>query len=185
MYLRRRRRGFSGIVQDLSSAITRQEGANPSYNNPGNLRAGPGQTGTSPNGIAIFPDFATGEAALERQVQLNIDRGLTLSQFFAGRGAPGDPNYYGGYAPAADRNQPNVYTQHVSEWTGIDPSIPLNQVSGASPTIGTPSPASGDSSSDPLLSDLMPDSFSVGDVSPLVIGIAAGLAILAVVMARS
>lgn len=114
-------RGLGGTVQDLAAAIARQEGANPAYNNPGNLRAGPGQVGTSPNGIAIFPDAATGEAALERQVQLNINRGLTLEEFFAGK-----PGVYAGYAPAADSNQPNVYAAHVSQWTGLPTDVPLN-----------------------------------------------------------
>lgn len=116
-------RGLGGIVQDLAAAITRQEGANPAYNNPGNLRAGPGMVGTSPNGIAIFPDYATGEAALENQIQLNINRGLTLSEFFGGK-----PGVYPGYAPAADANQPNVYTTNVSTWTGLPANVPLNSL---------------------------------------------------------
>lgn len=115
-------------MQDLSAAIARQEGANPAYNNPGNLRSGPGQVGTSPGGFAIFPDYATGEAALENQVQLNINRGLTLSEFFGGK-----PGVYAGYAPAADSNQPNVYTTNVSAWTNLPADVPLNQLgSGAS-----------------------------------------------------
>ncbi len=117
------RRGMGGLVQDLAAAITRQEGANPAYNNPGNLRAGPGQTGTSANGIAIFPDAATGEAALERQIQLNINRGVTLQEFFAGK-----PGVYAGYAPSADSNRPDVYASNVSTWAGIPADIPLNQL---------------------------------------------------------
>lgn len=124
------RRGMGGIAQDLAAAITRQEGANPAYNNPGNLRAGPGQTGTSPNGIAIFPDAATGQAALEHQIQLNIGRGLTLEEFFAGK-----PGVYAGYAPAADANQPNVYAAHVSTWAGIPTDVPLNQIDAGSVAV--------------------------------------------------
>ncbi len=115
--------GVGSLVTDISAGITRQENANPAFNNPGNLRAGPGQTGTSANGIAIFPDWSTGEAALERQVQLNIDRGLTLSEFFGGK-----PGVYPGYAPAADSNQPNIYTAHVSSWEGIPADVPLSQL---------------------------------------------------------
>jgi hypothetical protein len=120
--------GASDLVSQLASAITRQENANPAWNNPGALRAGPGMIGTAANGIAIFPDFATGEAALERQIQLNINRGLTLQEFFAGK-----PGVYGGYAPAADSNRPYEYAANVAGWAGIDSTVPLNQLaSGAS-----------------------------------------------------
>ena len=132
-------RGMSGIVQDLASAIARQENANPAYNNPGALRAGPGQIGTSASGFAIFPDYATGEAALENQIQLNIGRGLTLQQFFAGqRDASGNviPGGYPGYAPAADANQPNVYAQNVAAWAGIPANVPMNQL-GVAPSLDT------------------------------------------------
>ena len=141
-------RGLGGIVQDLAAAIARQEGANAAYNNPGNLRAGPGQVGTSPNGIAIFPDYATGEAALERQVQLNINRGLTLDEFFGGK-----PGVYAGYAPSADSNRPELYASNVSQWTGLPADVPLNTLSsGASGTWD----AGGLDTADLGLSDLMP-----------------------------
>ena len=52
-------------------------------NNPGNLRSGPGQIGTS-NGFAVFPDVATGYAALDSQIDYNVSLGLNLDQFFAG-----------------------------------------------------------------------------------------------------
>ena len=164
MYLRRGLGQSSSLVSQLAAAITRQEAANPAYNNPGNLRAGPGQVGTSPNGIAIFPDMATGEAALENQVQLNINRGLTLEEFFAGK-----PGVYAGYAPAADANQPNIYTANVSQWTGIPADVPLN-------TLG-----SGGASSDLSAIDLsaVADSFSNLDSSTWVW---AGVALLGAVV---
>lgn len=98
-------------------------------NNPGNLRSGPGQTGTDPNGYAIFPDVATGTAALYNQVNLNISRGLSLNTFFAGqRDASGNllPGGYPGYAPAADNNVPSQYAATVAGWLGIDPSASLS-----------------------------------------------------------
>lgn len=171
MYLRRGLGQSSSLVAQIAAAITRQEGANPAYNNPGNLRAGPGQVGTSPNGLAIFPDMATGEAALENQVQLNINRGLTLEEFFAGK-----PGVYAGYAPAADSNQPNVYAANVSQWTGIPTDVPLNTLSAGG---GSASPSD----------SLLPDIGSI-DLSSVFSGdssmwIWAGVAILgAIVIAR-
>lgn len=116
-------RGLGGIVQDLAAAIARQEGANPALNNPGNLRWAPGCT-SRPNAIAVCPDYATGEAGLERQIQLNIDRGLTLDEFFAGK-----PGVYAGYAPSADSNRPELYAANVSQWTGLPTDVPLNSLS--------------------------------------------------------
>ncbi len=118
-------------IADLANAIARFEGflvpgsIAQRDNNPGNLRAGPGQVGTDSGGYAIFPDVATGQAALERQIQLNIDRGLTLDQFFGGL-----PGVYSGYAPAADKNNPGQYSATVAGWLGIDNKTPLSQVIG-------------------------------------------------------
>jgi hypothetical protein len=143
----RPRSGFGATVQDLAGGITRFEGACSSpgvcrNNNPGNLRAGPGSTGVDARGIAIFPDFETGEAALERQIGLNIDRGLTLDEFFGGK-----QGVYAGYAPAADQNNPGQYSSTVASWIGIDPSIPL---SSALSGEGTPILDSGDGSGGPF-----------------------------------
>jgi hypothetical protein len=121
--------GDSGLVASLASAIGRFEGflvpgsVAQRNNNPGNLRSGPGQTGTDANGYAIFPDVATGQAALQNQIQLNIDRGLSLQQFFAG-----EPGVYAGYAPASDKNNPTQYANTVAGWLGIDPSVPLQSL---------------------------------------------------------
>lgn len=113
-----------GLVELLADAITKFEGGGPAdlnmrNNNPGNLRT----WGSYPvvNGYVKFPDMATGRAALEKQIQLNIRRGLSLSEFFAGK-----PGVYGGYAPAADANNPNNYANTVAAWLGISPTIALN-----------------------------------------------------------
>ena len=116
-----RRAGFSGLVDDLEQAIMRFENTNPAYNNPCALTAGPGATGRAPNGIALFPDWATGRAACDRQIQLNIDRGLTLEEFFAGK-----PGVYAGYAPAAVGNDPANYSATIARWLGISSDVPLN-----------------------------------------------------------
>jgi hypothetical protein len=116
------------LTTDLATSIQRFEGACSGQvcrnNNPGNLRAGPGSTGVDSRGIAVFPDYATGEAALQHQVDLNIGRGLTLDEFFAGK-----QGVYAGYAPAADSNNPSGYSATVAGWLGIDPNVPLGSVS--------------------------------------------------------
>ncbi len=128
MLVQTKRMGFGGLVDDLQVAITRMENTRPAYNNPCALTAGPGATGTAPNGIALFPDLATGQTACARQIQLNIDRGLTLEEFFAGK-----PGVYPGYAPAAAGNDPATYAANVSRWTGISPGVPLNQIEAVLP----------------------------------------------------
>jgi hypothetical protein len=124
------------VVDDIAAAIQKMEGWTPGSvsqrnNNPGNLRAGPGQTGTDATGYAIFPDYATGDAALKNQINLNIGRGLTLTEFFAGK-----PSVYPGYAPSADSNNPLQYAAFVSSQTGIPMDIPLNNVAGNLPATG-------------------------------------------------
>lgn len=125
------------LVDGIAQAIAQMEGFNTPGtiaqrdNNPGNLRSGPGQTGTDSKGYAIFPDVSTGFAALNNQIQLNIDRGLTLYEFFGGK-----PGVYAGYAPSADSNNPIGYANFVAQQVGIDPSIPLNQIqAGSMPSI--------------------------------------------------
>ena len=126
-------RGMSGIVQDLASAIARQENVSPAYNNPGGLIAAPGCT-SRPGQIAICPDAATGEAGLERQIQLDINRGWTLSDLI------------GSWAPKCNQpicagNDPATYTANVATWTGLPTDIPLNSISAtgaaAAPSLDT------------------------------------------------
>jgi hypothetical protein len=136
------------LTDSLVQAIARFEGFYTAgsvaarNNNPGNLRSGPGQTGTDSGGYAIFPDSATGFAALANQVNLNIGRGLNLNQFFAGqRDAEGNvlPGGYPGYAPSSDANNPAQYAATVASWIGLDPTVPLNSI--GSQSAQTPSPA--------------------------------------------
>ena len=120
----------SSLTQSLSNAIAQFEGYNvpgsvaQRNNNPGNLRSGPGQSGTDPNGYAIFPDAATGFAALNNQVSLNINRGLSLQTFIGGV-----PGGYPGYAPSGDNNNVANYVNFLSGKLGIDPNTPLNGLS--------------------------------------------------------
>lgn len=126
------------LVDDLAAAIERMEsGGNPNSiamrnNNPGNLRS----WGSYPvvNGYVQFPDYATGLNALKAQIAKNIGRGLSLREFFGGK-----PGVYGGYAPAADANNPNSYAATVAGWLGVDADTPLSQIGGTSP----PNPITG------------------------------------------
>jgi hypothetical protein len=122
------------ITTSIAQAIYQMEGSGPNTiatrnNNPGNLRSGTGQTGSA-SGYAVFPDMATGWNALYHQINLNIAKGLNLYEFFGGK-----TGVYAGYAPSADSNDPVNYANFVASQTGLDPSVPLNQVtSGGSGT---------------------------------------------------
>ncbi len=114
------------LTDSISQAIAQMEGFFTSgsiaqrNNNPGNLRS----WGNLPvvDGYAVFPTPDAGWAALNRQVDLNVSRGLSLNEFFGGK-----PGVYGGYSPSGDgSNDPNRYALFVSSRIGLDPSIPLN-----------------------------------------------------------
>lgn len=117
----------TALVTSLANAIARQENANPLNNNPGNLKPIPGgwtgQTGVDSMGLAQFATPQDGWNALYNQIQTNIDRGLTLNEFFAGV-----PGGYPGYASAKAGNQPYIYAANVASWTNLDPNVPLNQI---------------------------------------------------------
>jgi hypothetical protein len=107
--------------------------------------------------------MATGEAALEHQVDLNIGRGLTLDEFFAGK-----PGVYAGYAPAGDSNNPSGYSATVAGWLGIPENAPLASVGADS----TGFPVDTSSVSDPFASsDGSTSSLSTGAL--LALGLAA------------
>jgi hypothetical protein len=116
-----------GLLDGIAESIARMEGFyRPQSlarrnNNPGNIRIWrdlPRQ-----NGFVHFPDEGHGWAALRELVSRNIDRGLTLYEFFAGK-----PGVYAGYAPAADRNQPRQYAEFVARRCSIDPDRPLREL---------------------------------------------------------
>jgi hypothetical protein len=71
----------------LALAIAQMEGYNkagsrPNRNhNPGNLRASSLPNTKDAGGYCVFPDSETGWAALERQIGLDKNRGLTVEQF--------------------------------------------------------------------------------------------------------
>lgn len=90
-------------------------------NNPGNLRS----WGTRPTlkGFALFDTPEQGWKALRSQIAKNIARKLTMHEFFAGK-----EGGYGGYAPAADKNNPRKYAVFVARNLGIDPDERLDVV---------------------------------------------------------
>ena len=188
-------RGLGTTVDDLAKSIARFEGYNVAgsiaqrNNNPGNLRAGTGQTGTDASGFAIFPDATTGYAALDHQIQLNADRGLSLDTFFGGQRDPLTgaviPGGYPGYAPAADSNNPGQYSQTVAGWLGIDPNTPLTQVLGDTvAAMPSDSSLSADLSSSWDIPASLDLSASTGLSWPLLGGIAIGIIALGMAFRR-
>ena len=184
MIVRRPNRGLGITLTDLAGAITRFEGACSApgvcnNNNPGNLRtpgsgAWPGQTGTSASGFAVFDTFADGQAALISQEQTNINRGLTLDQFFGGA-----PGVYAGYAPAADSNDPGAYSQTVAGWLGISNQVPLSSlVTSGDTTIPAPDLSGSWDATAPI--DLSTVDGSLSDAAWLAIGAAVVLALWAI-----
>jgi hypothetical protein len=140
----------SSLVGELALAIQSFEGyyapgANPKYpsgtlawrnNNPGNLRPGSlavGATGSS-GGYAVFPDYATGLAALTGLIQSPAYYGLTLNQFFAK------------YAPAADNNNPGQYAATVAANLGVDPNTPISVLDSQTSAAASSSSSSSDTS---------------------------------------
>lgn len=113
------------FIEAMASAIATMEGffkegsVSERNNNPGNLRS----WGSLPtvDGYVKFPSFETGMRALKSQIGKNIDRGLTMQEFFGGK-----PGVYGGYSPAADKNNPHGYAQYVAGRVGVRPDLPLN-----------------------------------------------------------
>jgi len=122
--------GASALASQVAAAITRQENTNPAYNNPGGLVSGPGQIGTAPNGIAIFPDPATGQTAEVNLVQKYIDNGASIASMI-NSWAPAPSAACGGMCTG---NNPSAYAQNVATWTNLDPTVPLNSLTAATGT---------------------------------------------------
>ena len=139
----------NAIVEKIATAISVMEGfpkagsrAN-RQNNPGNLRS----WGKTPivEGFANFPTAAEGWSALRRQIWRNVDRGLTLYEFFGGKRITDTLTVthpdgtveevekkttvvYTGYAPDADGNRSRHYAEFVAKRAGIPVNVPLNKL---------------------------------------------------------
>jgi hypothetical protein len=120
------------LTESIAQAIAKQEGfytpgtIAQRQNNPGNLRS----WGSNPivSGYAKFATVQDGWNALYSQIQTNIDRGLTLNEFFAGK-----PGVYPGYSPSSDNNRPIAYAAFVGSQAGIPVDVPLNSLTGGGP----------------------------------------------------
>lgn len=86
--------------------------------NPGNIRNWSSRLPKDSGNFTIFPSDADGWAALFRQIGLNINRDLTLAEFFGGK-----PGVYAGYAPSFENNTANYVNfvrQFVRDMDGVD-----------------------------------------------------------------
>ena len=117
----------------LAQLVAKREGfgipgALPTRNsNPGDLRHAPGETHAAgdPNGIGSFDSVAAGWAALEMQLRLYAQRGLTVGQMVAL------------YAPPGDHNDTQGYLDFVCEGLGCTPDTLVSNalvIQGAMPT---------------------------------------------------
>lgn len=100
--------------QQLLGGMVGQEAAGAASTNPGNLRysawaARHGAIGANARGFAIFPDRATGMAAMEALV-FGTYGNRSIQGMLAG-----DPSrHIPGYAPAADNNDPVGYARRIA-----------------------------------------------------------------------
>ena len=138
---------MSLVVQVLADAIQKKEGWFPGSrsfrnNNPGNIWDGIGKGKTAriwpdtpidDKGFLVFATYAAGRALLERQIQINVDRGATLAALIAR------------WAPPSE-NDTAKYIADVSKWTGIPADAVLSRYQdgpapgGSSPPVFSPGP---------------------------------------------
>lgn len=139
----------TGLVERIAIAISEMEGFGKTgsraqrQNNPGNLRS----WGKTPvlEGFANFPTPAEGWRALRKQVWRNVDRGLTLYEFFGGKRITNTLTVthpdgtveevskktrvvYPGYAPDADGNRSRHYAEFVAKRVQVPVDVPLSVV---------------------------------------------------------
>lgn len=130
-----------GMFDQVAAAITQLEGfitpgSTPQYpngsisyrlNNPGNLMFA-GQKNATPvvlNGhtFASFPTLADGQAALDRQIAIDANAGLSLRQFVYK------------YAPPTENNSAK-YLADLSSRLGMSPDDPLINAGDATKIVG-------------------------------------------------
>ena len=115
-----------GSIQSVANTIQTIEGYYPGSlayrnNNPGNLEYA-GQAGATQSGRwAVFSSYDQGYNALENQIQIDANRGLTIQQFI------------NKYAPAKDGNDPTSYAAQIAAAEGLSVNDPLSMaISGSS-----------------------------------------------------
>lgn len=138
------------LIDTLANAIATMEGFYTSgsiaqrNNNPGNLTASPYATGNA-DGYSVFPDAATGMEALEYQLELYANRGLTLDQVFNGIPAGQNsayPNGFPGYAPSGTTsmttgNDPGSYLSYVLGQLDVGADTSLSALYDTGTTVTT------------------------------------------------
>ncbi len=103
------------FIESFAEAIAEYEGfwkagSRPERNrNPGDLRAGRFAMSKDQAGYAVYATYEGGWSDLREQVKRNLDRGLSMLEFFAGK-----PNVYSGFAPSGDNNVPEAYAKFVA-----------------------------------------------------------------------
>lgn len=86
-------------------------------NNPGNIKyVGQSNAGKDDKGFCIFPDYATGLAALKALLKRAASGG---SKYYNSNGSLYD--FYEVYAPSSDNNSPRLYAEYVAKRIGVDP----------------------------------------------------------------
>jgi hypothetical protein len=104
-----------------------------------------GATGAGTNGVAIFPDAATGANAEDALVSNFANQGMNLQELISQWAPPTAP----GNSPQATQN----YTNYVANQLGVSPTTPVS-------TLGTGTAAN--ASSNPLSSLLDTESAGFG-----------------------
>jgi hypothetical protein len=111
------------LLDTFCAAIAFREGANPTNNNEGNCKFYYGGylpiygiVKRSVGGFAMFPTKAQGDLYLQNLIKgiIHNHPNLTFLTFFAGNGKG-----WGGYAPAADKNDPVSYAEQVAGKCGV------------------------------------------------------------------
>jgi hypothetical protein len=172
---------MSNFIQAFADAITRQEGYFPgstayNNNNPGNIWDGVAagkpnriwpNLPTDPRGFVIYPTAAAGRAALENDLTIKMNSGLSLNSAIAM------------YAPP-NENSTVTYQTNVASWLGVDGSQSLRSLaaswtgSGSAPVSAVDYSAANSGVVDPLALDALAADASALDpgaaAMPLVIG---------------
>lgn len=134
------------LANSISLAIQKQEGYGTpgavtinANNNPGALRAWPGFP--TVNGMAQFPSYDVGFAALVTNTTTNINKpNFTLTDYIT--------RYEGG-AANVDKNNIPAYIASVSSQTGLPTDVPLSSLVDSAGIVAAASPLPLDNNSDP------------------------------------
>jgi hypothetical protein len=132
-------------IQTIAGVIQKTENTPASINNPGalNYAGQPGATG-QPGQIATFDTYADGYQAMLRQIQLDANNGMTISDMM------------NSWAPASVAgNNPTLYAQYVASPLGVGVNTPVAAIlNGTATGVSTASGGTGTSTSVLSMSDV-------------------------------